>query len=57
MMQSKYGKKASHLSPFFHDDAAVDRLLYSKEPEYSNWRREFPDSLFYCSEFFLLCVL
>jgi hypothetical protein len=27
----------------FHDDAAVDRLLYSGEPEYSNWRREFPD--------------
>ena len=30
-------------SIFFHDDAAVDRLLYSNEPEYSDWRSEFPD--------------
>ncbi len=30
-------------SIFFHDDAAVDRLLYSTETEYSDWRSEFPD--------------
>jgi hypothetical protein len=36
-------KSFPSFSIFFHDDAAVDRLLYSEEPEYSDWRREFPD--------------
>eukprot|EP00985_Skeletonema_marinoi_P013816 scaffold6903_cov119-Skeletonema_marinoi.AAC.8 len=36
-------KSFPSFSIFFHDDAAVDRLLYSKEAEYSDWRSEFPD--------------
>lgn len=30
-------------SIFFHDDAAVDRLLLSNEGKWSNWREKFPD--------------